>query len=117
MRNFSIDKAVARLVAFELIDKYCVFPIKRKGKTLSLAMTNPDDRSVIEEIESLTQYRIKPMVATESALNETIWRYRQCEVEEDSPIEKQDVLIEDMGETEKSSFRRKYQGTLPYFIR
>lgn len=48
--------------------QHLVLPFARRGKMLDVAMVNPNDSALIEEISSLTGLVVRPHVATEAAL-------------------------------------------------
>jgi len=68
LSKVSIDPEVIKLVPVELIKKYRVVPMKRKGATLSLAMLDPSDVFAIDDIKFMTGYNIEPVIATESSI-------------------------------------------------
>ncbi|MFQ5543572.1 MAG: type IV-A pilus assembly ATPase PilB [Nitrospiria bacterium] len=67
-----IEPDVIKLVPVELVKKYLTMPLKRRGATLNLAMVDPSDVFAIDDIKFLTGYHIEPMIATESAIVQSI---------------------------------------------
>ncbi|MFQ5588567.1 MAG: hypothetical protein ACE5F7_06985, partial [Nitrospiria bacterium] len=76
IRNLIIDPEIVKMVPADLIKKYAILPIKRQGRTLSLAMIDPRNLTAINEVQSLTGYKVEPIITTESAINEMVHRHR-----------------------------------------
>jgi type IV pilus assembly protein PilB len=65
---------VVKLVPKEICERYRVLPISRAGNSLILAMADPTNLHAIDDIRALTRYSVEPVVASESALLETVQR-------------------------------------------
>ena len=70
--KYPIDIDLARLLPLEMAQKYQVAPLKRKGRLLTIAMTDPLEISVLDSIEVLTNMEVEPVVCTERELNQLI---------------------------------------------
>jgi type IV pilus assembly protein PilB len=70
-----IDSSVTKLVPVEVVQKYLVFPVKRTGATLRLAMVDPGDVHAIDDIKFMTGYDVIPLVASEGAVLDAITQY------------------------------------------
>jgi type IV pilus assembly protein PilB len=73
--QFEIDPAVLRLVPAETAQKYHVLPLSRSGATLTIAMTDPTNVFAMDDIKFMTGYNVEPVVASETAVTEAIFRY------------------------------------------
>ena len=71
----SVSPDVIRLVPKELAEKYMIIPLSREKKRLTLAMLDPSDLSVIDEISFVTGYFIIPMIATELRLVQALEKH------------------------------------------
>ncbi len=71
----NIDPDVVKLLPLELVKKYHIIPIKRRGATLCIAMIDPSDVFAIDDIKFMTGYNIEPVIATESSVHETIQQF------------------------------------------
>ncbi|MBA7621580.1 Type II secretion system protein E [subsurface metagenome] len=58
------DAAIISLIGSELAHRYEVFPVKKNGKTLILAMSNPSDIYAIVDVSFNTGLDIHPRVAS-----------------------------------------------------
>lgn len=61
----SVPPDVIRLVQKELAEKYHIVPLGLEKKRLTLAMLDPSDLSLMDEISFVTGYFIVPQIATE----------------------------------------------------
>lgn len=93
----TIDPDVIKLVPLELVKKYRIVPIKRRGATLSIAMIDPSDVFAIDDIKFMTGYNIEPVIATESSVLKTIQQLYGKEIvpqtEESFSIEAKDYTL------------------------
>lgn len=75
----TIPEAVIHLVPRELQEKHTVFPVATKrtprGKTLILAMQDPTNVEVLDEIAFRIGCRVEPAIALETVLREIIREY------------------------------------------
>ena len=68
------DPAALALIPVEIATKYEVFPVRRQGTTIVLAMGDPTDWTVIDDLKFLTGYEVDPVVADEYSITEAIGR-------------------------------------------
>ena len=70
-----IDPSIIKLVPVELVTKHLILPLKRVGSSLMVAMADPTNLFVLDDLKFRTNYQIHPLVASESALIEAIKKY------------------------------------------
>ena len=70
--QYPIDMNLARLIPFETAQKLQVAPLRKKGRLLKLAMTDPLDINVMDSIEITTSSEVEPVVCTEREVNQLI---------------------------------------------
>src|SRR6188508_1365093 len=75
LAQFEIDPAVIKLIPNETAQKYQVIPLNRAGATLTIAMTDPTNVFAMDDIKFMTGYHVEPVVASETAVAESITRY------------------------------------------
>lgn len=75
LKNYAISDDVIALVPKEFAVKHEVFPIDKMGKLLTVGMVCPLDRQAIEELETLTGLRVKPILCTQQEVRQAILRY------------------------------------------
>jgi type IV pilus assembly protein PilB len=68
----SIDVQLRELFPLELVQQHLVVPIKKTVTRLTLAMVDPTNSSLLDELRFRTGLHITPMVATESDIRRTI---------------------------------------------
>ncbi|WP_419167399.1 GspE/PulE family protein [Candidatus Palauibacter sp.] len=63
---------VLRLVPADFASRHLVLPLRRAGRTLTVAMADPGDPNVIEDLKFLTRFEIEPVPAGEYTLRRLI---------------------------------------------
>ncbi|MCK8600223.1 type IV-A pilus assembly ATPase PilB [Desulfoferrobacter suflitae] len=77
--QLSIPKEVLNLVPLNIVQKYHAVPFGVMGNTLNVAVADPGDLFIIEDVRFLTGKTIQTHVARESAIREVIGRYYEDE--------------------------------------
>jgi type IV pilus assembly protein PilB len=75
LEKVNIDAKIIRLVAPELAHKHLVLPLRRVGRTLTIAMANPIDVAAIDALKFATRHDIEPVVVGEYTLRNHLNRY------------------------------------------
>lgn len=70
--RYSFPQEVLALVTPEKARKSQVFPLKVEGNSLLLAMVNPLDVALIDEVETRTKLRVSPCVTTPKEIQSAI---------------------------------------------
>lgn len=68
----SIDSSLRGLVPYEIVQQHLVLPVRKTTSRLNLAMADPTNGSLLDELRFRTGLHIVPMVATESDLRAAI---------------------------------------------
>lgn len=71
----NISEDIIKLLPKDLVARYLVVPVARKGKNLILAMVNPFDQFAIEDVKFVTGLDIIPVVSIEDNIREAIKKY------------------------------------------
>ncbi|UCC82040.1 MAG: type IV-A pilus assembly ATPase PilB [Gemmatimonadota bacterium] len=71
----NIDKRVIKLVKPEISVRHLILPLRRVGRTLTVAMANPTNLEAIDELRFSTGYDIEPVVAGEYSLRKAVEKY------------------------------------------
>ncbi len=71
----NIDKRVIKLVKPEISIRHLILPLRRVGRTLTVAMANPTNLEAIDELRFSTGYDIEPVVAGEYSLRKAVEKY------------------------------------------
>ncbi|MDQ1350365.1 MAG: type pilus assembly protein PilB [Acidobacteriota bacterium] len=100
LSKFDIDEKVLELIKPEIARKHIVMPVHRIGSMLTLAMADPSNLFVQEEIRFSTNLRIQAVIAPETSIIEAIDRYYGSS----TGIEAQKFLEEiDMGDIDDAA--------------
>ena len=75
LTHFEVDPKIARLVPPELAQRHLVLPLKREGRTLTVAMADPSDLGVIDDLKFITRYDIYPVIAGEYTLRTVVEKF------------------------------------------
>ena len=73
--KMEINPNVIKLVPSSLSKKYFIVPINRMGPKLTLAMADPSNIVVIDEIKFMTGFNVEPVVASEAEIIDAIKKY------------------------------------------
>ncbi|HEX9219625.1 MAG TPA: ATPase, T2SS/T4P/T4SS family, partial [Gemmatimonadaceae bacterium] len=75
LTKFQVDPRIAKLIPGELALKHSVLPLKRDGRTLTVAMSDPATLSVLDDIKFITRLDIFPVIAGEFTLRNVIEKF------------------------------------------
>jgi type IV pilus assembly protein PilB len=72
LSKFTVDPKIAKLIPGEMALKNLVLPLKRDGRTLTVAMADPTNMGVIEDMKFITRYDIFPVIAGEFTIRNVL---------------------------------------------
>jgi type IV pilus assembly protein PilB len=72
LSRFEVDPRIAKLIPGDLAIKHLVLPLKRDGRTLTVAMADPTNLGVLEDLKFITRYDIFPVIGGEFTLKTAI---------------------------------------------
>jgi type IV pilus assembly protein PilB len=72
LSRFEVDPKIAKMIPNDLAQKNLVVPLKRDGRTLTVAMADPSNLGVLEDLKFITRYDIFPVIAGEYTLRQII---------------------------------------------
>ena len=73
--KMEINPNVIKLIPSSISKKYFIIPINRVGPKLTLAMSDPSNIVVIDEIKFMTGFNVEPVVASETEIIDAIKKY------------------------------------------
>jgi len=80
LERVKLDPRILKLIPTEIATKHQVLPLRRVGRTLTVAMSNPTDLGVIDDLKFITRLDIEPVIAGDFTLKKTIDReYEQSD--------------------------------------
>ena len=75
LKYYEIDPNVIKLIPQDTALRYQVIPLSRVGSVLTIAMTDPTNVFAMDDIKFMTGFNVEPVVASESAIAESIARF------------------------------------------
>ena len=75
LERVNVDPKIIKLVPADLAHKHLVLPLRRVGRTLTLAMANPIDVAAIDALKFASRHEIEPVVVGEYTLKNHLLRY------------------------------------------
>ena len=75
LANFDVDKSAVDLLPADVALKFGAIPIRKVGRTLTLAMADPLNIYAVDDIKFIVGLEVQAVVAAESAIKKTIDRF------------------------------------------
>jgi type IV pilus assembly protein PilB len=75
LSRFEVDTKMLRLIPADLAIKRMVLPLKREGRTLTVAVADPADQGLLEDLKFITRFDLFPVLAGEATLRALIERH------------------------------------------
>ena len=75
LTNYEIDQDVINSVPVNVCTQFCLIPIDKIGKSLTLAMADPLNLQAAEDVELITGCIVQAFVSTASDIKEVIAKY------------------------------------------
>ena len=73
--KLDVDPDVIEMIPGNIVNKYRIVPISLEGQTLTIAMVDPSNIFIIDDIKFLTRKNIRVTVATESSIKSAMDRF------------------------------------------
>jgi len=75
LANYEIDREVINSVPQDVCRKFCLIPIDKIGKSLTLAMADPLNMNALDDVELITGCSVQTFVSTATDVKEAINKY------------------------------------------
>ena len=75
LSRYKIDPAVIKLIPKRIAKNYKILPLSKIGDTLMLAVADPLNIFLLDDIKTLTGFKISPVIATEKDISEAQRQY------------------------------------------
>ena len=75
LSNYEIDPEVIKTVPENVCRQFCLIPIDKIGKSLTLAMSNPLNVQAAEDVELITGCTVQTFVSTATDIKSSIAKY------------------------------------------
>ena len=100
LSNFQVDSKIIRLIPAEMAVKNVVLPLKREGRTLTVAMADPTDIGLLEDLKFITRYDLFPVIAGEFTLRTLIEKHYDTAAAEQQQLSNMLRDMEEMDDTD-----------------
>ena len=78
LSRFELDPKIVKLVPTDIAVKNLVLPLKREGRVLTVAMADPTNFAVIEDLKFITRFDIVPVIAGEFTVRTLIEKHYEA---------------------------------------
>ncbi len=102
LEKVNVDPKIIKIVAAEVAFKHLVLPLRKVGRTLTVAMTNPTDLSAIDDLKFITRLDIEPVIVGEYTLRKHLEKYYGVPAGDDASS--LGDLLEDLDDDEDLEF-------------
>jgi type IV pilus assembly protein PilB len=75
LSKFEVDPKLVPLIPPDLAAKRIVMPLRREGRTLTVAVADPTDQGLLEDLKFITRYDLFPVLAGEHTLKALIEKH------------------------------------------
>ncbi len=75
LAKFKVEEKIIKLIPSDVAVKHHVLPLKREGRTLTVAMAEPSNATILDDLKFITRYDIFPVIAGEFTLQNQIDKY------------------------------------------
>jgi type IV pilus assembly protein PilB len=96
LTRFEVDIKIIRLIPADFALKHIVLPLKREGRTLTVAMADPTNTGVLDDLKFITRFDLFPVIAGEYTLRNLIEKHYE------SSDQQLQTLLKDMEEIGES---------------
>jgi type IV pilus assembly protein PilB len=72
LSSFTVDPELLGLIPADLAAKRMVLPLRREGRTLTVAVADPADQGLLDDLKFITRFDLFPVLAGEHVLRELI---------------------------------------------
>ncbi len=74
LERVKLDPKLIKLIPPDLAMKHLILPLRRVGRTLTVAMSDPGDMGVLDDLKFITRYDIEPVITGEFTLRKLVER-------------------------------------------
>ncbi len=75
LEKVKVEDKILKLVPEDVAMKHRVLPLRKVGRTLTVAMANPTDMGAVDNLKFITRYEIEPVIVGEYTLQKHLEEY------------------------------------------
>jgi type IV pilus assembly protein PilB len=106
---YPLDITLSNIIPFETAQKFMIAPLRKKGRLLTIAMTDPLDINALDTIEVMTNAEVEPVVCTEREFNQLTSGIYGMQTGVGGVLEKMDIESEPEAVSTKETFSEEIQ--------
>jgi type IV pilus assembly protein PilB len=72
LKRFKIDLDIVKIIPVDIARHYQIIPVSKMGDTITLAMADPLNIFAIDHVQSLTGFKINPIISSVQDIKQTI---------------------------------------------
>lgn len=72
LKRFKIDHEIVKIIPVDIARHYQIIPVSKMGDSITLAMADPLNIFAIDHVQSLTGYKINPIISSPQDITQTI---------------------------------------------
>lgn len=72
LKRFKIDPEIAKIIPADIARHYQIIPVSKIGDTVTLAMADPLNIFAIDHVQSLTGYKINPIISSSTDIQQAL---------------------------------------------
>jgi type IV pilus assembly protein PilB len=92
LSQYEIERDVLESIPRDIVMKYKIVPVDRTGDTLTVALPDPSNIFILDELRLLTKSQIVPVISFETDIEKAIGRYFKAP--EEKGIKLEDMMTE-----------------------
>jgi len=104
----TVDPKILKLIPANVAQKHLVLPLRRVGRMLTVAMTNPTDFSAIDDLKFISKLEIEPVIVGEYTLRKHLEKYYGSNNDDgqmsDLIDQWEDLEVEVIGESDEEDY-------------
>lgn len=97
LTRFEVDPKILKLIPADFALKHVVLALKREGRTLTVAMADPTNTGVLDDLKFITRFDLFPVIAGEYTLRGIIDKHYETSDEQLATLLKD---MEELGESD-----------------
>ena len=97
LSRFEVDPKILKMVPGDFALKHILLPLKREGRTLTVAMADPTNTGVLDDLKFITRYDLFPVIAGEYTLRNLLEKHYESSDQQLQTLLKD---MENMGDTD-----------------
>jgi type IV pilus assembly protein PilB len=78
LSRFEPDQKILRLIPAEVARKHSVLPLRRDGRNLTVAMADPTDIGLLQDLKFITRFDVFPVIAGEYTLRGLVEKHYEA---------------------------------------